>query len=132
MKTVRIPEKVHKRLEERKEHDNQPYYEVIEGLLEETGMPDGEELVLRAASFLIRRGAEKVAVFGSRVKGEAGPTSDLDLLVRFSEGVEMSLFDHARMEVELGEILGVDVDIVKEGQLETLPSEMEVIYGKRG
>jgi uncharacterized protein len=51
-----------------------------------------------------------IAVFGSRVGADAGPRSDLDLLVTFDD--EASLFDLIALEQDLGERLGVEVDVV--------------------
>lgn len=136
MKTVRIPDEIHKRLEERKTHDNQPFYEVIGELLEEAEPEGREELFAKAASFLARRGAVKVAVFGSRVKGKADLESDLDILVKFPESVKMSLLDRSRLQAELSEILGIDVDIVEEEELRSyiadeVKEEAEVIHERR-
>lgn len=56
--------------------------------------------------------AEHVRVFGSVGRGEAGATSDVDLLVRFREGA--SLLDHVGLEQELEELLGREVDVVSD------------------
>ncbi|MDQ4125515.1 MAG: nucleotidyltransferase domain-containing protein [Actinomycetota bacterium] len=62
-----------------------------------------------------RNGATSVSVFGSRARGEAGPDSDLDLLVDLAPGT--SLFDLGRMQVELTELVGFHVDVVPRGGL---------------
>lgn len=49
-------------------------------------------------------------VFGSVARGDQRPGSDLDLLVDFADGV--SLFDQARFERELAELLDIDVDVI--------------------
>jgi hypothetical protein len=46
-----------------------------------------------------------------------GPESDLDLLVEFEPGTEVTLFDMARMERELGELIGMPVDLRTAGDL---------------
>lgn len=51
-----------------------------------------------------------LAVFGSRVRADATPQSDLDLLVTFDP--EASLFDLVGLELDLGERFGVQVDVV--------------------
>ncbi|GIG37696.1 nucleotidyltransferase family protein [Cellulomonas pakistanensis] len=51
-----------------------------------------------------------VRVFGSVARGEDGPESDVDLLVDLEPGV--SLFDLARLEVELTDLLRRPVDVV--------------------
>ena len=51
-----------------------------------------------------------LGVFGSYVRGEAGKTSDLDLLVDFEEAP--TLVEYIRMERLLSEELGIKVDLV--------------------
>lgn len=59
-----------------------------------------------------KHGAYNVRVFGSVVRGEAGPESDLDFLVELERG--RSLFDHAALLIELEKLLGCKVDVVTE------------------
>jgi predicted nucleotidyltransferase len=60
-------------------------------------------------------GARNVRVFGSASRGEAGPASDLDLLVDMAEG--RSLFDLIALSKDLEERLGVEVDVVTEASV---------------
>lgn len=68
--------------------------------------------VLRIAA---AHGARNVRVFGSVVRGDAGPTSDLDLLVDMEPG--RSLFDIAELKLDLQDLLGCGVDVVTESSL---------------
>ncbi|MFN0149748.1 MAG: type VII toxin-antitoxin system MntA family adenylyltransferase antitoxin [bacterium] len=61
------------------------------------------------------RGATMVALFGSVARGDAGPDSDIDLIVRFSE--PKSLLSLVRMEREIAEALGRKVDLLTEGAI---------------
>jgi hypothetical protein len=54
----------------------------------------------------------ELAIFGSALRADFGPESDIDLLVRFAPDAGWSAFDHAQMEDELREILERDVDLV--------------------
>jgi predicted nucleotidyltransferase len=54
-------------------------------------------------------------VFGSVARGEETEASDVDLLVDTDPG--RSLLDQVRLRRELGELLGVDVDVVTTGGL---------------
>ena len=63
-------------------------------------------------------GADKVRIFGSVVRGTAGPDSDLDILVRFSE--KTSLIDHIALMQDLEEMFGIKVDVVNEKVLHPL------------
>jgi len=59
-----------------------------------------------------RYGARDVRVFGSLARGEAGPESDIDLLVKLAPGV--TLLKHAALVRELEALLGRRVDLVSE------------------
>lgn len=60
-------------------------------------------------------GADNVRIFGSVVRGTAGPDSDLDLLVRMSP--KSSLLDRIAIMQDLEDLLGVKVDVVNEKAL---------------
>jgi predicted nucleotidyltransferase len=68
------------------------------------------EAILNLAA---RYGVNKVRLFGSVVRGEAGPQSDVDVLVDFAPG--RSLLDQVGFEQDLQELLGCKVDVVVEG-----------------
>jgi uncharacterized protein len=61
-------------------------------------------------------------VFGSVARGEDRPGSDLDLLVTFDDTA--SLFDLARLHLELEQLLGIAVDVLDEGGLKAKHSGM--------
>jgi uncharacterized protein len=69
-------------------------------------------------SLAARHRAVEPRIFGSVARGEAGPTSDLDLVVRFEAGA--TLFDHVALERELTALLGRRVDVVNEPGLHWL------------
>ena len=58
------------------------------------------------------RDARHVRVFGSVVRGEERPESDIDFLMEF--GPNTSLLDHAALIRELEELLGCKVDVVND------------------
>jgi len=62
-----------------------------------------------------KHGAHSVRVFGSVARGDSGPESDVDLLVKMEEG--RSLLDLSAMTLDLKELLGVNVDVVSEDGL---------------
>jgi len=64
-----------------------------------------------------KRKAHRVAVFGSVARGEAGPGSDVDLLVDFEQGA--SLLDHVGLFQDLEDLLGVGVDVVARSALKS-------------
>jgi len=57
---------------------------------------------------------ERLYLHGSRLRGEATPDSDLDVLVDFEDsdaGQQVSLFDFLALKQDLEELLGMDVDL---------------------
>lgn len=52
-------------------------------------------------------------MFGSVARGEAGPGSDLDLLIEFDEDAGWSLLDVARLQGEVEDLTGRRVDLVE-------------------
>lgn len=63
-----------------------------------------------------RRGIRRLAVFGSALRGELGPDSDLDLLVEFEPGCQVGL-GFITIEDELSALLGRRVDLNTPGFL---------------
>lgn len=68
---------------------------------------DGEAL----ASFARRHGVRRLSAFGSVTRADFGDDSDVDLLVEFEPGSAPGLLTVAMMEIELGELLGREVDL---------------------
>jgi predicted nucleotidyltransferase len=62
-----------------------------------------------------KHGAHSVRVFGSVARGEPGPESDIDLLVKMEEG--RSLLDLSALVLDLKDLLGAKVDVVSEDGL---------------
>ena len=62
-------------------------------------LEEREELFRKIASFLEKYGATKVAIFGSYVRAEERPESDIDILVEFAE--QKSLLTLVNIELEL-------------------------------
>jgi predicted nucleotidyltransferase len=62
-----------------------------------------------------RHGARNVRVFGSTVRGEAGPLSDIDLLIDVEPG--RTLLDVIGFEQDLEHLLGRRVDVLTDAGL---------------
>jgi predicted nucleotidyltransferase len=91
-----------------------------------------EEIFEKIAQVLKGQGAKKIAVFGSYVRREEKPGSDIDVLVHFSR--RKSLLELVRIERQLSEALGIKVDLLTEKSIspyliDTIKQQMEVIYG---
>src|SRR5438874_11661219 len=54
----------------------------------------------------------ELSVFGSILRDDFRPDSDVDFLADFVEDAEWDLFNHMDMEDELAEIVGRDVDLL--------------------
>lgn len=67
---------------------------------------------------LKEEGVRTASVFGSYARGEADEESDLDLIVEFDG--KKSLMEVSRLERELSDKLGVDVDLMTEESLHPL------------
>ena len=60
----------------------------------------------------------ELALFGSVVREDFGPDSDVDVLIQFQPQARHTLLDMARMEEELRQIFGRDVDLVERSAIE--------------
>lgn len=64
------------------------------------------------ADFCLRWKITELALFGSALRDDFGPNSDVDMLVTFAPSADWSLLDHMQMEEELASLLGRKVDLV--------------------
>ncbi|MDO8319326.1 nucleotidyltransferase family protein [Rhodoferax sp.] len=70
------------------------------------------------AHFCQTRRIRRLALFGSQLKGQARPDSDIDLLVEFEPNHTPGLLGVASMELELSDLLGgKKVDLRTPGDL---------------
>ena len=92
------------------------------------------------ADFCRRWKVTELALFGSVLRGDFNPDSDVDVLVSFAPDARWSLFDLVRMQEELKAILGREVDLLERVAVEqsenyirrkSILSNMEVIYAAR-
>lgn len=84
----------------------------------------------KIAAFCKRHGVLRLSLFGSIVRDDFGPESDIDVLVEFAPGQTPSLMDLGGMQVELTEMLGREVDLKTPGFLSRLFRD-EVIRSAR-
>lgn len=66
---------------------------------------------IRIAEFCRTNHIVKLALFGSVLRGDFGPDSDVDVLVEFEAGHVPGLLGIARLERELTELLGHKADL---------------------
>lgn len=65
----------------------------------------------RIADFCRRNHVRRLSLFGSVLREDFGPNSDVDVLAEFDPGAVVTLLDMVRMEDELAEIIGHKVDL---------------------
>ena len=94
----------------------------------------------KIAKFCQRWQVDELALFGSVLREDFRPDSDVDVLVQFLPEARHSLFDLARMQTELEEILGRQVDLVERSAIEksrnyirrkAILSSLETVYATR-
>jgi predicted nucleotidyltransferase len=92
-----------------------------------TAIPDAAKLTPICRKY----GVKSLAVFGSYARNEAGPDSDMDLLVSFA--VRIGLLRMVWLERELSELIGRKVDLQTEAALspyirDQILEERQIIY----
>ena len=89
-------------------------------------------------AFCKRWQVTEFALFGSVLRGDFSPESDVDVLVSFEEEARHTLFDMDRMETELRGIFRREIDLVSRRGIEASRNRLrrnailqsaEVIYG---
>jgi predicted nucleotidyltransferase len=63
------------------------------------------------ADFCRRNRIRRLAFFGSVLRDDFGPDSDVDVLVEFEPGARVGMITLAGMELELGRLLGRRVEM---------------------
>jgi len=81
-----------------------------------------DELRRRLRPFCQKHHIRKLEIFGSAARGQAGPRSDVDLLVPFDESVPVSVPALLEMAGEAEEVVGAPVDFVLRSSLEKSPN----------
>ncbi len=75
----------------------------------------------------------KLSLFGSMLRGEATPESDVDLLVEFQAGGKITYFDLYYIQTALQSIIGREVDLLTPDAIsqyfrDDVMAQAEVIY----
>ena len=76
---------------------------------------------------------KRLAIFGSYVSGEAKESSDVDVLIDFTEDAHVGFFKYVRIRRALSEMLGLEVDMVTPQALskyikEDILQQAETVY----
>ena len=96
-----------------------------------------DEIKEKVLPVLLPYGVKRISVFGSFARGDYKPESDIDLLIDIEEPrkIPMGFFTWIRLEKELSQKLGRDVELISENGLNQkirpyVESDMVVIYEK--
>jgi len=104
-------------------------------LVETLGTTDAQ-----IAQFCRKWQVAELSLFGSALRGDYRPDSDVDVLVDFAPEARRSLFDLVEMEEELRRIFGREVDLVEKKAVEesenyirrrAILSSARVVYAAR-
>ena len=72
----------------------------------------------RIAGFCRRWKITELSLFGSALRADFRPDSDVDMLVSFAPDAHWTLFDVLHMEQELKELVGREVDLAERQAVE--------------
>ena len=87
----------------------------------------------RIADFCKQNRVRRLSLFGSILREDFGPNSDVDILVEFEPGARIGLISLSGLEIELSKIVGRKVDLNTPGFLskyyrERILAEADVQY----
>ncbi|OYD14626.1 DNA polymerase subunit beta [candidate division WOR-3 bacterium JGI_Cruoil_03_51_56] len=88
----------------------------------------------KIAEFCHRWKITEFALFGSVLRDDFRPDSDIDVLVTFAADAPWSLFDLGAMSAELKEMLGREVDLVEKAAVKNpfrrrhILNNLQVVY----
>jgi predicted nucleotidyltransferase len=93
--------------------------------------------VTELVEFCQRHPIRKLSVFGSALRDDFSPNSDVDILVEFEPDARISFFDMVTMEMELTDLMGRKVDFRTPQELsryfrQKVLDTAEVLYERAG
>ncbi len=94
------------------------------------------EIKSKILPVLKRHNVSRAGLFGSFLRGEETPASDLDLLVEFKDRENKTLLDLIGLELELSDLLNKKVDVLTYNSLhprlkDYILKEQEVFYEEK-
>jgi len=76
-------------------------------------------------------GIAHAALFGSHARGEAGPDSDIDILIEFAPGRRRDVFAYAGMQLKVADLFTGKLDVIERNSMrdEMVPRVMrDAVY----
>lgn len=95
---------------------------------------DIQEIAQKTSPILQEHGIKYAGIFGSTARGEAGPDSDVDILVKFNDSPTFAAY--LKLDESLRNALGREIDLITEGGINKflrpyIERDLKVIYGQR-
>ncbi len=92
---------------------------------------DAIAILRQNADALKARGVCHAALFGSVARNEAGPASDLDIMIELAPDAKLIAFDYAGLKRYIADLFPGKVDVVNRAALKSYlrrPAESDAIY----
>jgi predicted nucleotidyltransferase len=92
---------------------------------------DAIQVLLRHEHNLRARGVQHAALFGSTARDEAGPSSDVDVLIELSPDAKLDVFDYVELKQYIATLFPTRVDVVNRDGLKPYirrPAAADAIY----
>jgi predicted nucleotidyltransferase len=83
------------------------------------------------ADMLRARGVRHAALFGSVARGDAGPESDIDILIELEPGVALDIFAYAELKSDIADLFPSRVDVINRDTLKPYlrkPAARDTVY----
>ena len=81
----------------------------------------------KISEFCLRWKVVEFSLFGSILREDFRPESDVDVLVTFAPEAQVSLFDLVQMQIELESLFGRPVDVVEKDALRNPFRKREIL-----
>jgi predicted nucleotidyltransferase len=91
---------------------------------------DAIAILRQNADALKARGVSHAALFGSVARNEAGPSSDLDIMIELAPDARLNAFDYAGLKSYIASLFPAKVDVVNRAALKPfvrVPAESDAI-----
>jgi predicted nucleotidyltransferase len=75
------------------------------------------DILRKNADSLRARGIRHAALFGSIARGEAGPGSDIDIMIELDPQAEIDIFTYAGLKRHVAELFDGPVDVINKDAL---------------
>jgi predicted nucleotidyltransferase len=85
----------------------------------------------KIADFCKHWQVSEFSVFGSAIRKDFRPESDVDVMVVFEPDAQVGLFEMARMQIELETLFGRPVDLVEKASLRNPYRRREILRTAR-